>query len=449
MCYALFCHRHYYESVNGGESACIDEQIPFDIPDSWEWVRAGSIFEIWSARRVHQSDWKKEGIPFYRAREIGRLSDYGIVNNELFISHQLFNELSTSGLPKKGDLMITAVGTLGKVYIVRENDRFYFKDASVISFRNYGSINPEYLRYLIASAGFKEQITNESAGTTVGTITIVKAKEYLMPIPPLSEQCRIATKIKDLEKLVAEYHKHEQSITSLNTCFPEALKKSILQHAIQGKLVPQDPTDEPASVLLERIAKERAKMGKKAAKSMSRIERRDRGTYEIFPDGSEKDISGEIPFDIPDSWEWCRIDSFLTLQAGKFISASLISEKSEYSPYPCYGGNGKRGYVSIFNREGDYPLIGRQGALCGNINRATGKFYATEHAVCVEYYYRTNVDWLCLFLRALNLNQYATATAQPGLAVSTINEVLLPIPPLEEQNRIAAIINKLSKDIPI
>ena len=96
------------------------------------------------------------------------------------------------------------------------------------------------------------------------------------------------------------------------------------------------------------------------------------------------------------------------------------------------------------NHEGDYPIIGRQGALCGNINRATGKFYATEHAVCVDTFCKTNVSWACIFLTALNLNQYATATAQPGLAVSKINTVLIPIPPLAEQKRIVSMIERLT-----
>ena len=94
--------------------------------------------------------------------------------------------------------------------------------------------------------------------------------------------------------------------------------------------------------------------------------------------------------------------------------------------------------MDSYNHDGDYPIIGRQGALCGNINRATGKFYATEHAVCVYTYANTNISWACLFLAALNLNQYATATAQPGLAVANINEVLIPVPPLPEQRKIVA-----------
>ena len=156
-----------------------------------------------------------------------------------------------------------------------------------------------------------------------------------------------------------------------------------------------------------------------------------------------RDISDETPFEIPDSWEWCRIGSVFTLQAGKNISANQIAENVEEGLYPCFGGNGVRGYVPLFNREGYYPIIGRQGALCGNINLANGQFYATEHAVCVETFANTNVLWCCYFFTALNLNQYATATAQPGLAVANINEVLIPLPPLSEQHRIVAKIEEL------
>ena len=147
-------------------------------------------------------------------------------------------------------------------------------------------------------------------------------------------------------------------------------------------------------------------------------------------------IADEVPFDIPESWEWCRIGELFFLQAGKNISSSSISEKPFANAVPCYGGNGIRGYVKESNHRGDYPIIGRQGALCGNINRATGDFYATEHAVCVTTFSNTNVSWACIFLKALNLNQYATATAQPGLAVGTINRVLIPVPPVTEQKRI-------------
>lgn len=157
----------------------------------------------------------------------------------------------------------------------------------------------------------------------------------------------------------------------------------------------------------------------------------------------ERCIDDELPFGIPENWCWCKIGNLFTLQAGKNIHSAEINETPFNRSYPCYGGNGIRGYVASFNRSGDYPIIGRQGALCGNINRATGDFYATEHAVCVETYASVSVAWACLFLMALNLNQYATATAQPGLAVSNINEVFIPLPPLNEQHRIVRRIEEL------
>ena len=160
-------------------------------------------------------------------------------------------------------------------------------------------------------------------------------------------------------------------------------------------------------------------------------------------DGIERCIDDELPFEIPESWCWCKIRNIFTLQAGKNIQAGEIHENPFPGSYPCYGGNGIRGYVAIANRSGDYPIIGRQGALCGNINRGTGEFYATEHAVCVEIYSNVSVTWACLFLSALNLNQYATATAQPGLAVANINEVFIPLPPLNEQHRIVQKIEEL------
>ena len=150
-----------------------------------------------------------------------------------------------------------------------------------------------------------------------------------------------------------------------------------------------------------------------------------------------------VPFEVPSSWEWTTLGEIFTLQAGKNITAKDISDKEDTEHrFPCYGGNGLRGYVCCYNRDGRFPLIGRQGALCGNINLADGLFYATEHAVVVETYCETNVDWAVHTLTHLNLNQYATSTAQPGLSVSTINEVLIPLPPIEEQRRIVSCLNK-------
>ena len=211
----------------------------------------------------------------------------------------------------------------------------------------------------------------------------------------------------------------------------KALRQKILDLAIHGKLVPQDPNDEPASVLLERIRTEKERLikegkikkGKKSAKTS------DKPHY---------------PYELPKGWEWTTIGELFMLQAGKNITAKYISpEQSESHKYPCYGGNGIRGFVTNSNRRGEFPIIGRQGALCGNVNLAIGEFYATEHAVIVDRFSNTDLMWAYYTLIALNLNQYATATAQPGLAVSVINDVIVPIPPLQEQCRISKTITLL------
>ena len=228
------------------------------------------------------------------------------------------------------------------------------------------------------------------------------------------------------------------------------LKNSILQWAIQGKLVPQDPNDEPASVLLERIRAEKAKLIKekklKKDKNESIIYRGDDNSYyeKFLATGEVKCIDEEIPFDIPQGWEWCRLKHMCSMQAGKNISASEIyDEKSVLHPYRCVGGNGLRGFTNTFNAEGHFAIIGRQGALCGCLNIESGKFYATEHAVVVNGFGIISSLFIYYFFTALNLNQYATATAQPGLAVSNIAEVFIPLPPLPEQLRIVSKIEKL------
>ena len=150
-----------------------------------------------------------------------------------------------------------------------------------------------------------------------------------------------------------------------------------------------------------------------------------------------------INFALPKNWQLSTLGEVFYMHAGKNIVASEISSNADETyRYKCIGGNGLRGYVQQFNTEGSFSIIGRQGALCGNINYVEGRFYATEHAVVVDTFCKTNVKWAFYFLIKLNLNQYATATAQPGLSVNTICNVQIPLPPLTEQQRIVAEIER-------
>jgi len=303
----------------------------------------------------------------------------------------------------------------------------------------------EYVNYAMCSPYERDWCKRvKSDGINQSNINSQKLKSFLLPVPPLEEQKRIVSLLNETMPYVDQYSALEDARERLDAELPDRLRKSILQMAVQGKLVSQDPADEPASALLERIRAERAKLIKekklKAPKGGESVIYRasDGGYYEKRSKGEPQPI--EVPFDIPESWEWARIGSVFDMQAGKNIATANISDiQDEKHPYPCFGGNGIRGYVQEPNRNGRYPIVGRQGALCGCVNYAEGEFYATEHAVVTTCFDKTDVSWACIVLEALNLNQYATATAQPGLAVSKIVDVFIPVPPAGEQARIAEV----------
>ena len=168
------------------------------MPEEWIMCTIGDLFDVVSAKRVLKSDWKNKGIPFYRAREIVQLHKEGIADKDLFITEELFAELKDKfGTPNVGDIMLSAVGSIGYTYIVNEKDSFYYKDASVLCLRNVNKLNSQYFSMLFETTFVKEQMHDNSKGTTVDTITIEKLKKYFVPLPPLAEQHRIVTKIEE------------------------------------------------------------------------------------------------------------------------------------------------------------------------------------------------------------------------------------------------------------
>ncbi len=190
----------YYEKLRDGTINCIDEYIPFDLPATWQWCRLQELFQVSSAKRVLQSEWKKTGVPFYRAREIVKLSEQGYVDNDLFIAQEHYDSLKTEyGVPEEGDIMLSAVGTIGKAYIVKDNDVFYYKDASVICLHKMNAeIDSEYIKLVLESPYMQKLMHDNSNGTTVDTITISTANQYLLPLPPFKEQNEI---VRDLDKI--------------------------------------------------------------------------------------------------------------------------------------------------------------------------------------------------------------------------------------------------------
>ena len=182
------------------------------MPKGWEWKKLEDLFTITSSKRVLKEDWLEKGIPFYRAREIVKLSQNGFVDNELFISEEMYNSFSKKyGLPKVNDILVTGVGTLGITYIVKENEKFYFKDGNIIWLKNDSNTNSKYIEYGFQTEFLKNQI-NSNSGSTVATYTITNANNTIIPIPPLEEQKRIVAKLDILfakiDKAIALHQKN-------------------------------------------------------------------------------------------------------------------------------------------------------------------------------------------------------------------------------------------------
>ena len=199
------------------------------IPEDWEVKSLGESFDIGSSKRVFQSQWRKSGIPFYRAREIVILAEKNTVENELFIDETLYNQYKTLyGVPAVNDLLVTGVGTLGKVYKVQNTNPFYFKDGNIICLKNKGSINSDYVSYHFDYYIVKDQINDNSGKSTVGTYTINSARKTIIPVPSVPEQTAIANVLSSMDK----------EIETLNTNLEKYrnLKTAMMQQLLTGKI---------------------------------------------------------------------------------------------------------------------------------------------------------------------------------------------------------------------
>ena len=456
-------YNSHYEKLPNGEVRCIDDEIPFEIPSNWAWVRVKHIVNVGSARRVHERDWRSTGVPFYRAREIGKLAEFGKVDNDLFIEQALYNEFSKSGVPLAGDLMVTAVGTLGKVYVVHENEVFYYKDGSVLCLENVNHLNPYFLKLAIESPCFINQYKGESQGTTVATLTMVRINEYLLPVPPLNEQNRIVAKIESLQPIIDKYSKAQQELDNLNSEVYNLLKKSILQEAIQGRLVPQDSNDEPATKLLERIRVEKQKLvkeGKLKAKDItdSIIYRGDDNKYYEKCGNAVTCIDDEIPFEIPSNWQWIRLQTVSSIARGgspRPIKDYLTTADNGVN-WIKIGDTEKNGkYINAtkekIKQEGvsKSRLIHRGDFLLTN-SMSFGRPYISNIEGCIHD------GWLVIspysncynqdFLFHLLSSQYAyqqfsgkvSGAVVQNLNSDKVSQALFPLPPLAEQQRIVS-----------
>ncbi|NME30404.1 restriction endonuclease subunit S [Lactobacillus amylovorus subsp. animalium] len=423
-----------------------DDEKPFDIPDSWEWVRLGDVFDITSSKRVMKKEWKDSGIPFYRAREIVSIKRNRPLKDPIYIDKKTYSEkIKVSGKPRKNDILLTGVGTLGIPYIVPKDKEFYFKDGNIIWLKNFGKVNSNFISYYVQSPYMLKMINN-GRGTTVATLTIIRSEKLLVPLPPLSEQSRIAAKIAQLFALLRKVESSTQQYAELQTL----LKSKVLDLAMRGKLVKQDPNDEPASELLKKIKAEKAELIK---------EKKIKESKPLPPITDE-----EKPFDIPDSWEWVRLGDLTAPVEYAMADGPFGSnlKKTDYTLDPevriiqlsNIGENGWKDQNVKYTTFEHLKSIQRSEVFPGNI--VIAKMMPAGRAIIVpnkDKKYVLSSDavkfipdthiYKDFLIYAINSNTYRDqvneklqGTTRPRTSLKKLKNFLIPLPPFDEQKRI-------------
>jgi type I restriction enzyme S subunit len=444
----------HYEKIGDAEPVCIEEQLPFEIPNSWEWVRLGDIGETNIGLTYHPTDKTNSGgVLVLRSNNIKN----GKMNYDdcLFVSCKV----PSKALICKGDILICARNgsrsLVGKCAIVDKDGMAFGAFMAKFSSR----FNP-YITIFLDSPVFRYQLEGVKT-ETINQITQEMLKNQLLPLPPLSEQERIVGKIEELIPHIDEYDAKESKINELNSTFPEQLKKSILQEAVQGKLVPQDPLDEPASVLLERIRDEKARLVKegkiKKDKNESVIFRRDNSYYEKS-NGVERCIDKELPFEIPNSWEWTRFKNIIIDDKG---GGTPDKSNSKY-----WGGTIPWMSVKDFSKAKNGIIIDtidhitQEGVNCSSTNvidseaiilctrMGLGKYAKLSRPTAINQDLRAiwltpNIceKYFLYFYRTLNI--VGSGVTVKGIKREDLLETLIPIPPIQEQNRIIRTIDSM------
>ena len=454
-----------YEKI-GDEVRSLSDEIPFDIPDSWEWVRLGTLLGIISDGTHKTPNYVEDGVPFLSVQNISK--GYFDFTKVKYITEDEHRKLCERVAPQAGDILFCRIGTLGKAIKCTLNIEF----SIFVSLGLLRPIDPSVTDYLVftINSPLGEKWIQENkvgGGTHTYKINLSDIPNMLIPLPPYQEQNRIFAKLQELKPILHEYGKTEERLDSLSEGFPEALKKSILQEAVQGKLVPQDPSDESAEALLERIRAEKQRLIKegkiKKDKHESVIFRRDNSHYEKL-DGVERCIDDELPFEIPENWRWCRLGTIAAVLGGKRIPAGRKLTECNTGHVYIRVSDMTDGGVStnrlLYVPEDIYPSISRYTinkadvfiTVAGTIGRVGKIPDELDGANLTENADRlvlagVNQDWLIKVLQSgMIQEQIAEATTQvgqPKLAIARIERFLIPLPPLAEQHRIVQRIEEL------
>lgn len=449
----------YYEKMLAtGEVKCIDEEIPFDVPQGWEWERWGNIAQ------TIQYGYNAPALE-YGVIKMVRISD--IQENCVLWDNVPYclideNDIDTYLLKVNDILFARTGGTVGKSFLVEEVPEKAIYAGYLIRTRYSSLLNPRYMKSFMESQLYWEQLKNGTIATAQPNCNGKTLAKMLLPIPPTKEQDRIVKKLTQLSSFLDNYGLCQDRLNLLNEEIKEQLKKSILQEAIQGKLVPQLAEEGTAQDLLEQIKKEKlnlVKEGKlkKSALATSVIFRGDDNKYWEKSGDSIVCIDEEIPFGIPSSWSWCRLGNIASVKGGKRIPVGeklttentghmyirvadmkentvktddihYISE-SIYQKIKSYTISTEDLYITV---AGTIGSVGEIPKVFDNANLTENADKIVFRGICKKFL------MYCLLSNFVQsqIKKCTTKVGQPKLAIVRIEDLLIPLPPIKEQYRI-------------
>ena len=408
------------------ETPITEEEIPFEIPESWEWVRFSNIYWQLTDGTHSTPKYTMSGIPFLSVKDMssGKLS----FSNTKYISPEEHSVLSQRCHPQKGDLLLSKVGTTGIPLIIDTDKEFsIFVSLALIKFFP-DLIDSRFLLYMINSPLVQLQAADNTRGVGNKNWVLKAISDTIMVLPPLAEQHRIVAKIEELLPKVEEYGKAQDELNKLNEELPERLKKSILQEAIEGRLVPQDPNDEPASVLLDKIRKEKEQLVKEG-----KLKKKDLIETPVTEE--------EIPFEIPESWEKVKLSFVTSLTEGEKKEGNYVCLDAK-----CLRGKSTGDILSkgkfVYKNDNIILVDGENSGEvftvpCDGYMGSTFKQLWVSDAMCLKY--------VLYFIKTYKdkLRNSKKGAAIPHLNKDIFNNLVIGIPPLSEQHHIVEKLEQL------
>ncbi len=437
-----------YEKVGNAEPVSLADEVPFEIPDTWEWIRVRFITELFNGRAFKPTDWTENGLPIVRIQNL----------NDPNAPYNHYNgTVEDAYLLHGGELLFAWSGTPGTSF----GAHIWHGDTAVL---NQHIFRLDYLESIIDKRYYMYAL-NQRVLTLIGAahgsaglqhVTKGVFESTLIPLPPVKEQIRIVEILEELHPLTENYDTVQKAVDQLNTSFPDQLRKSILQLAVQGKLVPQETSDEPASVLLERIRAEKERLireGKiKRDKHESVIYRRDNSHYEKLG-GVERCIDDELPFEIPETWCWAHFSDVITI-ATNLVNPNQYPDHLHIAPDNIEKGTGQLlpcRTVSEDCIKSNNHLFRKGQLLYSKIRPALRKAtIAPQDGLCSADMYPLQTSlcsgYVLIYLLCESFTQAVlkedTRVKMPKVNQETLMKVLVPIPPLLEQERISASVFK-------